>query len=128
MTLLHYILMMIAGTLLSWGAWLYVIMAVNPFENGMVGLVLFYASLTCSLAGTFAIVGFFVRTLVFKKEIVFQRVLISFRQAFFFALLVDGFLILQSMRLLTWYNLAFLIIGLTLAEFFMISRRPVRHR
>ncbi len=128
MTLLHYILMMVAGTLLSWGAWFYVISTVNPFENGTIGISLFYVSLTLSLAGTFAIIGFFVRTLVFKKEIVFQRVLISFRQAFFFAFLVDGFLLLQSFRLLTWYNLAFLVLGLTLAEFFMISRRPMRYR
>lgn len=128
MTLFHYILTMIAGTLLSWGAWLYVISTVNPLENGIVGILLFYVSLTFSLTGTFAIIGFFVRTLVFKKEIVFQRVLISFRQAFFFTFLIDGFLILQSLRLLTWYNLAFLVLGLTLAEFFMISRKPSRYR
>lgn len=128
MTLFHYMMMMSAGALLSWGAWLYVIMTVNPFDNGFVGIFLFYVSLTFSVAGTFAVVGYFVRTFIFKKEIAFQRVLISFRQAFFFALLVDGFLILQSQRLLTWYNLAFLILGLTLAEFFMISRRPARYR
>ncbi len=128
MTLLHYILMMVVGTLLSWGSWFYVVSTVNPLENGILGFALFYVSLTFSLAGTFAIIGFFVRTLVFKKELVFQRVLISFRQAFFFAFLVDGFLILQSLRLLTWYNLAFLVLGLTLAEFFMISRRPSRYR
>ncbi|MEK7648544.1 MAG: hypothetical protein AAB400_01365 [Patescibacteria group bacterium] len=128
MTLFHYILMMLAGTLLSWGAWFYVISTVNPFDTGMVGLLLFYVSLTFSMIGTFAIIGFFVRTWVFKKEIVFQRVHLSFRQAFSFALLVDGFLILQALRLLTWYNLAFLVVGLTLAEFFLISRRPTRYR
>ncbi len=128
MTLFHYILIMLAGTLLSWGTWFYVISTVNPFDTGMVGLLLFYVTLTFSMVGMFAIVGFFVRTWVFQKEIVFQSVLISFRQAFSFALLIDGFLILQSMRLLTWYNLALLVLGLTLAECFMISRKPIRHR
>lgn len=128
MTLFHYILAMAIGTLISWGGWFYVVFTVNPFDTGLVGVTLFYISLTCALGGTFAIIGYFVRTLLFPKELVFQRVFISFRQGFTFALLADGFLILQSMRLLTWYNIAFLIAGLTLAEFFMISRRPMRYR
>lgn len=128
MTLFHYILAMAIGTFISWGGWFYVISTVNPFDTGLMGVILFYTSLTCALGGTFAIGGYFIRTFLFPKELVFQRVFISFRQGFSFALLTDGFLILQSMRLLTWYNVAFLIAGLTLAEFFMISRRPMRYR
>jgi len=128
MSLTRYLLMMICATALCWFAWFTVVQSVDPFETDMIGFLLFYSSVTLALAGTFAIVGFFIRTMLLKQELVFQKVAIAFRQGIFFAILIDGFLILQSMRLLTWYNIAFLMIGLTIAEFFVISRKPVRYR
>jgi len=128
MTLSRYLFLMTIATAICWIAWWTVIQAVNPFETDLVGYFLFYSSFTLGLAGTFALIGFFIRTLLLKQELVFQKVAISFRQGIFFAILIDGFLILQSQRLLTWYNIAFLIIGLTIAEFFVISRKPLRHR
>ncbi len=128
MSLTRYLILMAIATALCWLAWGTVIQDVNPFETDAIGYFLFYSSFTLALAGTFALVGFVIRTLLLKQELVFQKVAISFRQGIFFAILIDGFLILQSMRLLTWYNITFLIIGLTIAEFFVISRKPLRHR
>lgn len=128
MTLTRYLVLMTVATALCWAAWATVVGAINPFDTDLVGYFLFYSSLSLSLAGTFALVGLLFRTLLLKQELMFQKVAISFRQGIFFAILIDGFLILQSMRLLTWYNIAFLIVGLTIAEFFVISRKPIRHR
>ncbi len=128
MSLTRYLILMAIATALCWFAWATVIGDVNPFETDLIGYFLFYSSFTLALAGSFALAGFAIRTLLLKQELVFQKVAISFRQGIFFAILIDGFLILQSMRLLTWYNIAFLIIGLTIAEFFVISRKPLRHR
>lgn len=119
---------MFLATALCWAAWFTVVGAVDPFDTDGVGYVLFYSSFTLALAGTFALGGLLFRTLLLKQELMFQKVAISFRQGIFFAILIDGFLILQSQRLLTWYNIAFLIIGLTIAEFFVISKKPQRHR
>lgn len=128
MSLLRYLLLMILATAIMWGAWITVIQSVDPFDTDLLGYFLFYASFSLALAGTFALVGLFFRTMLLKQELMFQKVAISFRQGIFFAILIDGFLILQSQRLLTWYNIAFLIIGLTIAEFFVISRKPLRRR
>lgn len=128
MSLFRYLIFMALATAVAWAAWFTVVSAVNPFDTNIVGYVLFYASFSLSLAGSFALVGLLFRALLLKQELMFQRVAISFRQGIFFAILIDGFLILQSIRLLTWYNIAFLIIGLTIAEFFVISRKPARHR
>ncbi len=119
---------MLVATILCWTAWYTVLVVVNPNDAGVFGHVLFYSTFTLSLMGTLALIGFSIRTVFLKQELAFQKVIISFRQAIFFTLLVDGFLFLQSMRLLTWYNVAFLIFALTVLEFFMISRRPLRHR
>lgn len=128
MSLIHYLLILGVGTLISWGAWYTILVNINPFEAGPFGLVLFYGSLTCALTGTFSLLGFLIRLAMFRDELLFQKVAISFRQGIFFALLLDGVLLLQGQRLLTWYNLLLLIIGLTVAELFLISRKPLRHR
>lgn len=128
MTLTRYLILMSLGTAIAWAAWMTVVNVVNPFDTDGVGYFIFYASFSLALAGSFALVGLLFRTLLLKQELMFQKVAISFRQGIFFAILIDGFLILQSQRLLTWYNIAFLVIGLTIAEFFVISRKPIRHR
>jgi len=121
MSVRGYTLLLAIATALSWSAWSAIIMTINPQETGAIGLTLFYISISLALAGTFSLIGFLIRTLFVKKEDVFSRVSIAFRQAVFFTLLINGFLFLQSMRLLTWYNTAFLIIALAIAEFVVIS-------
>lgn len=128
MTLPRYIILMATATLFCWGAWYLVVSSINPFKTDIVGFLLFYASTTLALTGTAALIGFFLRTLFVPQEVVFQRVLISFRQGIFLSILIDGLLLLQHNHLLTWYNAVFLIIGLTIAELVMISRRTVRYR
>ncbi len=128
MSLLQYLVILAIGTLISWGAWYTVITTVSPSQAGPLGFFFFYASLTCALTGVFSLIGFLLRLVFFKQELMFHKVSISFRQALFFALLIDGALILQSYRLLAWYNITFLIIGLTVAELFIISRKPMRYR
>lgn len=128
MSLFRYLILMTVATAIMWTAWATVVQSVDPFDTDLVGYALFYSSFSLALAGSFSLVGLLFRTLLLKQELMFQKVAISFRQGIFFAILIDGFLILQSMRLLTWYNIAFLIIGLTIAEFFVISKKPLRHR
>lgn len=128
MSLIHYLIILGIGTLISWGAWYTVLVSVNPFQAGPLGFLLFYGSLTCALTGTFSLLGFLMRLTMMREEPLFQKVAISFRQAIFFASLLDGILLLQGQRLLTWYNVLLLIIGLTVAELFLISRKPLRQR
>lgn len=128
MSLGHYIILMTVATGVCWGVWYLVIVFLNPMHADIVGFILFYAALTLALAGSFALVGLLLRSIFFRRELVFQRVAIAFRQGIFFALLIDGFLLLQSQRLLTWYTIAFLLIALTIAELFFISRKTLRYR
>lgn len=128
MSLTLYIIIMTLTTALSWSGWYLVITTLTPTDTGVIGLVLFYASLTLSLGGTCALLGLAIRMFFLKQEFIFQKVIISFRQGIFFALLIDGILFLQSMHLLTWYNIFFLLLGLTAVEFFVISLKHPRHR
>ena len=123
MSLAKYIIVMMAGTLLSFGSWVYVLFNINPQETNTLGFVFFYASLGLALIGFFSLVGFGLRKVVIRKEVDFRHVYISFRQAIFISFILVVVLLLQSQRLFTWLNAIFLVVTLVALELFIISRR-----
>ena len=98
-----------------------VLFTVDPDLTDWIGLTLFYSSLFLSIVGSAAIIGFLLRFVILKQKLAWQIVKEAFRQSFLFALLIIVSLILLSYSLFTWLNLLFLIIGLTILEFFMLS-------
>lgn len=121
MTLTRYLIVMISATLIWWGAFFWVIFKIDPLEAGFLGFLFFYLSLVFALTGTFSLIGFLVRILVLKNELIFRQVALAFRQSISFALLIVGALFLESKDFLTWWNILFLILALTLLEFVFIS-------
>ena len=121
MNLKTYLTIMILATSVCWATWAVVINSIDPNTTNVVGFSLFYASLFLSIVGTTALVGFVLRFVLLRKDLVFRQVVIAFRQSFLFATIIIGSLILQSFRMLTWYNAILLIAALTVLEFFLIS-------
>jgi hypothetical protein len=121
MTLKGYLTLMIFMTLASWGIWFYTVMAINPDITNWIGFLLFYFSLFLALLGTSAIFGFIFRFVALKQELAFRLVKAAFRQSFLFAGLFIIILMLLSRDLFTWMNLSFLILGLSVLEFFLLS-------
>lgn len=110
-------------TLVCWLGWITVLFYIDPHSTGVVGLILFYLSLFFALIGTFSLLGFFFRVWFLKTEMIFRHVGIAFRQALLFALLLVGSLILQGMRVFTWWNAGLFLVSLSLIEFFFLSRK-----
>jgi len=113
--------MMLGMTTLSWLMFGYVVWTVNPEETNSVGFSLFYSTLFLASLSTTAIIGFLVRFIALRQELAFRLVKEAFRQSFLFALLISVSLYLLSRDLFTWLNLFFLVIGLSLLEFFLLS-------
>ncbi|OGF21238.1 hypothetical protein A2Y83_04305 [Candidatus Falkowbacteria bacterium RBG_13_39_14] len=111
---------MILGTILCWAMFVLVIFNINP-ANGAIALLLFYSSLFLSLIGTLAILGSVIRIFLFKKEIIFREVKSSLRQALLFSFLFVVILMLQSKRILAWWNVLFLVVALAAFEGLMVS-------
>ncbi len=129
MTVRLYTTTMLVATLMSWGAWFLVLFLVAPRDAGMLGMFLFYISLFLGIMGTLSIVGLFVRHMRAKNRFVVEKVIDSFRQAFWFACLVIVSLILQSKGQLTWWNALLLVLIVAVLEFFFISAtRGREHR
>lgn len=112
---------MILMTLVCWAAWVYTLWTVNPEITNWIGFLLFYLSLFLALTGTAALIGFVVRFIALKQELAFRSVKEAFRQSFLFSALIIVSLFLVTKDLFTWLNLFFLIIGLSVLEFFLIS-------
>ena len=121
MTLKTYLTVMIMMTLLCWSAFAIVLFTIDPGLTNWIGLTLFYSSLFLSIIGSAAIIGFLLRFVILKQKLAWQIVKEAFRQSFLFAFLIVISLILLSHNLFTWLNLFFLIAGLTILEFFMLS-------
>ena len=116
---------MLLGTAICWAAWAVVINTVNPETTNNIGFLLFYSSLFLALVGSSAVIGFLSRFILLRQELVFRQVVISFRQSFLFAAVIIASLVLQSFKMLTWYNAWFLVAALTVLEFFLISYKRV---
>lgn len=121
MTLKTYIIIMSAMTAICWTAWVFVLFMINPLVTNWIGFAMFYSSLFLALVGSSALIGFVVRFTYLKQELVWRLVKEAFRQSFLFAILIVVSLILLSKDLFSWLNLLFLILGLSILEFFLIS-------
>lgn len=121
MTIKSYLFLMTTSTILCWICFLCIILRINPDTTNFIGLVLFYLSLSLSLIGTTAIIGFIVRFIFLKHELAFQSVREAFRQSFLFTALIIISLVLLSNNLFDWINLSLLIITLSVLEFIMLG-------
>jgi hypothetical protein len=121
MTLRSYLIIMSIATFISWLTFIVVLYTIDPFITNWLGFSFFYISLFLSIMGTASILGFLIRFIGLKKELVFRSVKAAFRQSFLFSFFIVICLILLSFSLLTWLNVILLIIGLSVFEYFLIS-------
>jgi hypothetical protein len=121
MTLKAYLIIMSIMTLICWGSFSFIVFTVNPEVTNWIGFLLFYVALFMALTGTAALIGFIVRFVALKQELAFRLVKEAFRQSFLFACLAVVSLLLLSQNIFTWLNLFFLVVSLSILEFFLIS-------
>jgi len=123
MTLRRYLAFLGIGTGLSWFSWLLVLFRVSPDQVGGWGVLLFFLSLFMALWGTFSLVGMVIRFLLLKREIIYYQVVNSYRQGVFASCILVVMLALQSFRILRWWNALLLIIGISVVEYYFLSKQ-----
>ncbi|RMD59868.1 hypothetical protein D6821_00155 [Candidatus Parcubacteria bacterium] len=126
MTLKKYLAVMSITTGVCWVVWSAVLLIIDPEVTNWIGFFLFYSSLLLALVGTFALLGFWLRFIMLRQQLVFRLVKDAFRQSFFFSLAIVGALLLLAKGWFNWLNLLLLIIGLSFLEFFVLSYRQYR--
>ena len=123
MKLIHLLIIVLATTAICWAGWLLVLFKIDPANSGNFGLALFYGSLFFALFGAFFLCSFLFRKIFNHVAIEQMLVGTSFRQSFFFALIIIGVLFLQSLDFLTWWNLLILIIAIAGLEFVFLTSK-----
>jgi len=123
MKLIHLLIIVLVVTLACWAGWLLVLLKIDPTNSGNFGLALFYGSLFLAIFGTFFLCSFAFRKIFNHVAIEQMLVGTSFRQSFFFSLIIIGVLFLQSLDFLTWWNLLILILAIAGLEFVFLTSR-----
>lgn len=126
MTLKKYLILTALAMAICWTIFLFVASVINPELTSGLGFLLFYLSLFMALSGTASLIGFLIRFVALRHELVFYAVKIAYRQSFLFALFIIAILILLSQNLFTWLNLLMLIAVFVIAETFMIHSQKIR--
>lgn len=122
MTLRTYLTLNILSTIICFIAWALIVMNTDPYSTNVVSFVIFYLSLFFALSGLFSFVGFWTRRKLASDKAEFSQVGISFREGILLSFMFVGMLFLQSIGLLNVYNAALFIFGISLMEFYFMSR------
>jgi len=125
MTLNSYFVSLGTATVLSWTAFLLVILRLNPFGeyNASFTFSLFYLTLFMALVGTFTIV---LASLYSMREgglQMYVHISTAFRQGGLLAILFIGLLSLQGMSMLTWWDGLLLAGGIACVEFLLLANK-----
>lgn len=107
--------------LMSIAALGYVIVYIDP-GNGMWAKIVFYAALFISLSLFFNLVLMRMRSRKMDGPLVASNMALGFRQGIFLSLLVVALLVLQSFRMLVWWDGLLVAGAIFLAEFYFLSR------
>ncbi len=99
-----------------------VIAYIDPRSSGLLGVALFYLVIFFVLSGMFNLLLLFLRRKFLGNEVAVTSVGLSFRQGILLAISVVGILILQSVRMLIWWDALLVIGGVFLIELFFLSR------
>lgn len=121
MNLYKYLIVLSICTLVAWLAWFFVILLMNPNSGGLLSFIFFYLTLIMALVGTFSVFGYIFRAFIKHDELAYKHVNVASRQSVLLTFLVVSTLLLQSFRVLMWWNLLLLILVTAFIELFFIS-------
>src|SRR3989338_346721 len=115
------------GSIVSWGAWIFVMVRFDPFVGKWIAHGLFYASLALALQGTLMLAGMFWYKHKYGRTGRRAEVGIIARQAALFVCFIIVVFILSARDILKWWNIAPLAFLTFTIELFFISLSRKTH-
>lgn len=129
MTLKQYLLLMAAGTIMCWVAWLFILFNISPEQAGLVGFLFFYISLFLGTVGIFSVTGLILKKQKSDKdEMIFRQVKRTFKQGILFGSFVILSLLLLQFNLLFWWNAVLLALLYIVLEGAIVTGRKYSNR
>lgn len=112
----RYVIGLVVAALCSGAALGLVIIFINPFSAGAVGVSLILISIFFFVASLFTMLGFILRVLRSRKEVVYAHLATSFRQGLLLAIIVVGSLLLQVFRIFNIFSALLFVAAVVLIE------------
>ncbi|MFA6048096.1 MAG: hypothetical protein WCV59_00085 [Parcubacteria group bacterium] len=122
MTLKAYIWIGRLLSLLSLASLVLIINYIGPDDYGWQGKAIFYLILGLFLTGFFSLVMLFIRRKTLGEDSAGKNARLSMRQGMLLALLTIALLILQSFRMLVWWDGLLVVAAVFLVELYFLSR------
>lgn len=94
----------------------------NPDDKVMINVILLNASLFLSLTGIFTLFLFYLRRKASGNELLGAHLGVSFRQGLLLSISVIALLVLQSFRILTWWDGLLAIGAIMMVELYFLAR------
>lgn len=117
-----YLFLLFCITLFSLGFFILILFNVNPYQSDLLTNSMFFVSLFIFITGILTLVGFYFRVKISNNEIFFSNFTPSLRQASLFSLTIVGILVLESLRVLTWWDAIMLALSILLIELYFQNR------
>ena len=94
----------------------------NPTERNFTNISLFYFSLSVFMTGFFSLFLFWLKRKTSSEELLQVHMGVSFRQGLFLSIIVTVILILQSFRVLTWWDGLLAVGAVLMIELYFLAR------
>ncbi|TSC93854.1 MAG: Uncharacterized protein CEN91_99 [Candidatus Berkelbacteria bacterium Licking1014_85] len=113
-------------SLIGFGVWIYILYNYNPFTSDILTKAGFFASLFIWTSSFLAMILFFIRLSLVKKDNLKNYFYASIRQASIIAIIISGSLALKSINSLNAWQLIILMIIGVLIELFFIANPSIK--
>ena len=94
----------------------------NLFERNFTNISLFYVSLFVFMTGFFSLFLFWLKEKTSSEELIRVHMGVSFRQGLLLSIIVIVVLILQSFRVLTWWDGLLAVGAVLMIELYFLAR------
>lgn len=122
MTLKSYLWGMRISTLLSFFAFCLVVCYTDPEKSGIPGKFIFFLTLFLLFSGVITIFLTWLRRTFGKEGVIFSELGMSFREGILLSLLLIVLLVLQSFRILVWWDGLLAVAAIFLIELYFLSK------
>ena len=112
----RYVVGLLVAAASSAAALAVVLIFLNPYTAGWIGVTLLLVSVFFLVASVFTLIGFTIRVFRSRKEIVYAHLATAFRQGLLLALIVVGSLLLQVFHIFNIWSALLFVAAVVLIE------------
>jgi hypothetical protein len=117
-----YIYSIAIAAIISWIGWTLILIKINPESHIAIGLPLFLLTLFIASSSTLTLIGYYLRSWLYKDEEFHIKINTSFRQGILLSLVIIFCTIFEILKVLNWLSAIILLFIALLIEFYLASK------